>query len=55
LAGALEKRVAAKGYMILSGILHNKASVITRRFADRFRIVKRKRAGEWQTLLLQRK
>jgi ribosomal protein L11 methyltransferase len=55
LAGALEKRVAVKGYLILSGILPNKAGVVTRCFTDRFRIVKRKRAREWQTLLLQRK
>ena len=54
-AAALEKKVAPKGYLILSGILHKKAGEITRRFAVKFKTVKRKRAREWQTLLLQRK
>jgi len=54
-AAALEKKVAPKGYLILSGILHKKAGEITRRFAVKFKTVKCKRAREWQTLLLQRK
>lgn len=55
LADALEKKIAAKKFLILSGILHSKAGAVTRRFAARFRVVKRKRSGEWVTLLLQRK
>jgi ribosomal protein L11 methyltransferase len=53
-AGALEKKVAQNGYLILSGILHKKSNAITRCFAAKFNIVKRKRAREWVTLLLQR-
>ena len=55
LSSDLEKKVAVKGFLILSGILHQKADLITRRFAPRFRVLKRKRAREWVTLLLQRK
>ena len=54
LAGDLEKRVAARGSLILSGILHQKARIITRAFASRFRVIKRKRSREWVTLVLQR-
>jgi ribosomal protein L11 methyltransferase len=54
LAGALEKKVAQNGYLILSGILHQKSNAITRCFVARFRTVKRKRTREWVTLLLQR-
>jgi ribosomal protein L11 methyltransferase len=53
-AGALEKRVAQNGYLILSGILHQKSNAITRCFAAKFRTVKRKRTREWMTLLLKR-
>lgn len=55
LAGALEKKVAPRGFLILSGILHEKTAPVARRFAARFRIRKRKRSREWVTLLLQRK
>jgi ribosomal protein L11 methyltransferase len=51
----LEKKVAPKGFLVLSGILHQKASAVAGRFAARFRVLKRKRSGEWVTLLLQRK
>jgi ribosomal protein L11 methylase PrmA len=54
LAGLLEKRVARNGYLILSGILHQKDNAITRCFAAKFRPVKRQRTREWVTLLLQR-
>jgi ribosomal protein L11 methyltransferase len=54
LAGELENKLHAKGFLILSGILHDKAAPIRRRFAGRFRIVKQKRSREWLTLLLQR-
>ena len=55
LAEGLERKVARKGFLILSGILQKKVSAVTRRFAPRFRTVKRKRAREWAILLLQRK
>ncbi|MGZ9272118.1 MAG: 50S ribosomal protein L11 methyltransferase, partial [Candidatus Binatia bacterium] len=48
-------RVAAGGYLILSGILHDKAASVLRCFVPRFRVVKRQRAREWVTLLLQRR
>jgi len=54
LAGALEKKVAQNGYLILSGILDQKSSAIARRLGAKFRTVKRKRTREWVTLLLQR-
>jgi len=55
LSSDLENKVAAKGFLILSGILHQKPDLITRRLAARFRVLKRKRSREWVTLLLQRK
>jgi ribosomal protein L11 methyltransferase len=55
LAMALEKRVAPKGFMVLSGILHQKAAAVIRRFQSRFRVIRRARQREWVTLLLQRK
>jgi ribosomal protein L11 methyltransferase len=55
LSGALDKKVAPRGFLILSGILREKAGAVTRRFNDRFRVLKRKRAREWVTLLMQRK
>jgi ribosomal protein L11 methyltransferase len=54
LADVIKKRVAPKGFLILSGILHPKANAVVRRFAGIFRIVKRKRSREWVTLLLRR-
>ena len=55
LARSIDQRVAAGGYLILSGILHDKTAAILRCFAPRFHVVKRKRAREWVTLLLQRR
>ena len=55
LAGALEKKVGAKGFLILSGILSHNADEMIRRFNEQFRVVRQKRGGEWATLLLQRK
>ena len=55
LAGAMAPRVAVGGYLILSGILHDKAASVLRYFVPRFRVVQRKRAREWVTLLLQRR
>jgi len=55
LGRAIEPRVAAGGYLILSGILHDKAAAVLRCFAQRFCVVKRKRSREWVTLLLRRR
>jgi len=55
LALALEKRGAPKGFMVLSGILQQKAAAVIRRFQSRFRVICRARQREWVTLLLQRK
>jgi len=55
LAGAMEAKVARRGFLILSGILHIKAASVLRCFLPRFRVVKRQRAREWVTLLLQRR
>lgn len=55
LAADLEKRVAAKGYLILSGILRQKGRAVEGRFAGKFTIMKRKQSREWVSLLLRRK
>ncbi len=55
LVGVIEQKVAADGYLILSGILYDKAAKVMRCFAPRFVEVKRKRAREWVTLLLRRR
>lgn len=55
LAGSLEKKVAADGYLVLSGILRQKCRAVTSRFAGKFTTVKRKQSREWVTLLLRRK
>jgi ribosomal protein L11 methyltransferase len=55
LAGAMAQRVAAGGYLILSGILHDKAAAVVACFTPRFQVVKRKRGREWVTLLLRRR
>jgi ribosomal protein L11 methyltransferase len=55
LAAAMRKRVAAGGFLILSGILHPKARGVMAALAGHFRVIERKRSGEWTTLLLQRK
>jgi ribosomal protein L11 methyltransferase len=55
LADAMEKLVAPRGFLILSGILKYKANSIVRRFAARFQMIKRKGSREWITFLLRRK
>jgi ribosomal protein L11 methyltransferase len=56
LASALQKKVAAKGFLILSGILKPKENTVTARFAtDGFRMLRRKSEKEWVTLLFRRK
>ncbi|HUK39889.1 MAG TPA: 50S ribosomal protein L11 methyltransferase [Candidatus Acidoferrales bacterium] len=55
-ARALQKKVAAKGFLVLSGILAGKESAVAARFrANGFRVLRRKREKEWITLLLRRK
>ncbi|MSP40133.1 MAG: 50S ribosomal protein L11 methyltransferase [Deltaproteobacteria bacterium] len=55
LAAALDKKVGAKGFLILSGILQPKANAVVHCFQKNFRVVRQKRGREWATLLLQRK
>jgi ribosomal protein L11 methyltransferase len=52
---ALEKRVARKGLLILSGILNPKAKQVVKQFAGDFQVTRRKREKEWVTLLLRKK
>jgi ribosomal protein L11 methyltransferase len=54
LSAVLEKRVAHRGFLILSGILHPKTQKVTRSFAADFKVVKCKREKEWVTLMLRR-
>jgi ribosomal protein L11 methyltransferase len=55
-AAALERRVARRGYLILSGILRPKAIDVLRYFHSKgFRIVDRKGEKEWMTLFLRRR
>lgn len=55
LAKPLEKKVVAKGFLILSGLLRQKADAVARHFRIKFHVLKRKRGREWVTLLLRRK
>jgi ribosomal protein L11 methyltransferase len=52
---ALAKRVAPKGLLILSGILHRKTEQVIKHFAADFKVMRRKREKEWMTLLLRKK
>jgi ribosomal protein L11 methyltransferase len=55
LADALAKRVAPRGFLVLSGILQQKAGAVIHRFADLgFKLLRRKREKEWVTLLCRR-
>jgi ribosomal protein L11 methyltransferase len=55
LANGLAKKVAPGGFLVVSGILHQKARGIIRRFAGGgFNVVRRKREKEWVTVLLRR-
>jgi ribosomal protein L11 methyltransferase len=54
-AGALAKRVAPGGFLILSGILRQKSTGVVRRFAEGgFKLLRRKQDKEWVTLLFKR-
>ena len=55
LAGAMEKKVGPRGYLILSGILSRKTAMVVRCFRTKFRLVRQKRGREWTTLLLRKK
>jgi ribosomal protein L11 methyltransferase len=56
LADALVRKVALRGFLILSGILHGQVRAVTRRFGtEGFVLLRRKREKEWVTLLLERK
>lgn len=56
LAGALEKKVALEGSLVLSGILKPKARQVVRRFSRYgFRVLGRRGEKEWVTLLLRRR
>jgi ribosomal protein L11 methyltransferase len=56
LTDALAQKVAPRGFLILSGILHEQARTVTRRFGtEGFVLLRRKREKEWVTLLLKRK
>jgi ribosomal protein L11 methyltransferase len=55
LAEALEKRVAPRGFLILSGILMPKAKQVIDQFAAKFSVMRRKQEKEWVTLLLRRR
>jgi ribosomal protein L11 methyltransferase len=55
LTPALRRKVAQAGFLILAGILLQQANALVRGFQDDFRILSRKRSGEWVTLLLRKK
>lgn len=56
LAAVLTRRVADRGYLILSGILNSKADgVIECIAASGFKLIRRKREKQWTSLLLQRR
>jgi ribosomal protein L11 methyltransferase len=55
LAEMLQARVADRGYLILSGILHSKSQNVLRCFTKSFFLLQRQRKREWLSLLLQRK
>jgi ribosomal protein L11 methylase PrmA len=54
-ARALESKVTAKGFLILSGILNPKAGQVINQFTADFKVMRRKREKEWVTLLLRRR
>ena len=55
LADGLAHKVAPRGFLILSGILHQKVRGVIGRFAGSgFKVLRRKREKEWVTLLCRR-
>ncbi|HET8564333.1 MAG TPA: 50S ribosomal protein L11 methyltransferase [Candidatus Binatia bacterium] len=56
LAGQLQRKLAPKGFLIISGILKPNVKEVLRSFPrERFTLVRRKDEKEWATLLLSRK
>jgi ribosomal protein L11 methyltransferase len=55
LGQSLENKVASQGWLILSGIMAQKAEAILRRFRGAFRLVRQKRGREWASLLLRKR
>ena len=53
MAGPLSRRVAARGSLILSGLLHDHVPAILQRFQG-FRLEQHKQRKEWSTLLLRK-
>ena len=53
LAGPLDRRVAAGGSLVLSGLLHHHVPAVVQHFPG-FRLVRRKARKEWSTLLLRK-
>jgi ribosomal protein L11 methyltransferase len=51
----LARRVAPKGFLILSGILSPKSEDIASHFGAAFKTLRRKREKEWMTILLRRR
>jgi ribosomal protein L11 methyltransferase len=54
-AMALKKRVAPRGFLILSGILNSETEKVIKEFAGDFKVIGRKRKKEWVTLLLRKR
>ena len=55
LAAQLKKKVRPAKFLILSGIIRNKSAPVARLFDGSFRLLGRKRSGEWVTFLFQKK
>jgi ribosomal protein L11 methyltransferase len=55
LSGPLARRVAPKGFLILSGILSLKSEDVASHFGAAFKTLRRKREKEWMTILLRRR
>ena len=53
MAGPLSRCVAARGSLILSGLLHDHVPAVLQRFQG-FRLEQHKQRKEWSTLLLRR-
>jgi ribosomal protein L11 methyltransferase len=54
-AMALKKRVAPRGFLILSGILNSETEKVVKQFAGDFKVIGRNRKKEWVTLLLRKR
>ena len=54
LGAPLKQKVRPGKFLILSGIVRQKAALIARLFDGSFRLLRRKRSGEWVTFLFQK-